>query len=77
LRVTDTGTGIPDSVLPHIFDPFFTTKRVGKGTGLGLSIVHGLVHEVGGRIEVTTGPTGTTFAVQLPVGNTEPALAAG
>lgn len=77
LRVTDTGTGIPDSVLPHIFDPFFTTKRVGKGTGLGLSIVHGLVHEVGGRIEVTTGPTGTTFTVQLPVGNTEPALAAG
>ena len=77
LRVTDTGTGIPDSVLPHIFDPFFTTKRVGKGTGLGLSIVHGLVNEVGGRIEVTTGPTGTTFAVQLPVGYTEPALAAG
>ncbi|HEX5042998.1 MAG TPA: ATP-binding protein [Candidatus Polarisedimenticolaceae bacterium] len=77
LRVSDTGTGIPDHVLPYIFDPFFTTKRVGKGTGLGLSIVHGLLHEVGGRIEVTTAPTGTTFAVHLPLGRPEPALAAG
>ncbi|HET9298521.1 MAG TPA: ATP-binding protein, partial [Candidatus Polarisedimenticolaceae bacterium] len=77
LRVADTGSGIPDQVLPHIFDPFFTTKRVGKGTGLGLSIVHGLLHEVGGRIEVDTGPAGTTFAVHLPLGKPEPALAAG
>ena len=25
-RVTDTGSGIPDDVLPKIFDPFFTTN---------------------------------------------------
>jgi len=77
IRVQDTGTGIPDTVLPYIFDPFFTTKRVGKGTGLGLSIVHGLVNEVGGQIEVATGPAGTTFTVHLPVGKTEPALVMG
>jgi Signal transduction histidine kinase regulating C4-dicarboxylate transport system len=77
IRVQDTGTGIPDTVLPYIFDPFFTTKRVGKGTGLGLSIVHGLVNEVGGQIEVATGPAGTTFTVHLPVGKTEPALVVG
>jgi signal transduction histidine kinase len=77
LSVSDTGSGIPEHVLPHIFDPFFTTKRVGKGTGLGLSIVHGLLNEVGGRIDVETGPGGTTFTVHLPRRKPEPALAAG
>jgi signal transduction histidine kinase len=77
LRVADTGGGIPDAVLPSIFDPFFTTKRVGKGTGLGLSIVHGLVHEVGGRIEVATSPAGTTFTVHLPAARPEPVPVTG
>ena len=34
LSVTDTGCGIPPSVLGKIFEPFFTTKEIGKGTGL-------------------------------------------
>ena len=36
LSVTDTGCGIPPSVLGKIFEPFFTTKPPGVGTGLGL-----------------------------------------
>jgi two-component system NtrC family sensor kinase len=35
VRISDTGPGIPDHVLPKIFDPFFTTKGVGRGTGQG------------------------------------------
>ena len=26
----DTGSGIPEDVLPRIFEPFFTTKEMGK-----------------------------------------------
>jgi signal transduction histidine kinase len=64
----DTGTGIPDDVLPKIFDPFFTTKPVGEGTGLGLSIVHKIIQGHGGAIRVKSQVgKGTTFFVELPL----------
>lgn len=64
---TDTGSGIPDDVLPKIFDPFFTTKAPGEGTGLGLAIVHKIVKSHGGSIKVrTTAGKGTEFTVTLP-----------
>jgi len=67
VEVSDTGTGIPEDVLPHIFDPFFTTKPIGLGTGLGLSICHGIVNAHGGEIRVDTkSGSGTTFRVILP-----------
>jgi signal transduction histidine kinase len=70
IEVSDTGTGVPESVLDHIFDPFFTTKPVGKGTGQGLAIVHDIVTKRhGGRVEVRTEVgKGSTFIVRLPLG---------
>jgi predicted ATPase/signal transduction histidine kinase/CheY-like chemotaxis protein len=67
LTVSDTGTGIPATVLERMFDPFFTTKRVGDGTGLGLALVHGIVADFGGLIDVVTQlGVGTTFAIWIP-----------
>lgn len=70
VTVEDTGPGIPASNLARLFDPFFTTKPVGKGTGLGLSICYGIIHKMGGKIEVeSTVGVGTTFRIILPINN--------
>jgi PAS domain S-box-containing protein len=66
LIVADTGTGIPDDVLPRIFEPFFTTKPVGQGTGLGLAMAYGSVEQIGGTIRVETkAGRGTTFVLDF------------
>ncbi|OHB67981.1 MAG: hypothetical protein A2V70_09850, partial [Planctomycetes bacterium RBG_13_63_9] len=64
---SDTGTGIPEHILPSIFDPFFTSKPLGKGTGLGLSVSLGIVQKHGGEIRVKSHVArGSTFTILLP-----------
>jgi two-component system NtrC family sensor kinase len=67
ISVTDSGPGIPSTVIDKIFDPFFTTKPVGEGTGLGLSICHRIVEEHHGTIDVeSTLGQGASFIIRLP-----------
>jgi CheY-like chemotaxis protein len=68
LNISDTGPGIPDTLVNKIFDPYFTTKGEGQGTGLGLAVVHGIIKEHQGAIRVTSEPgKGATFNIFLPL----------
>jgi two-component system, cell cycle sensor histidine kinase and response regulator CckA len=67
ITITDTGTGIPDSVVDNIFEPFFSTKELGSGTGLGLSTVYGIIKQTGGYIYLRTAEKqGTSFHLYIP-----------
>jgi CheY-like chemotaxis protein len=68
ITLSDTGTGIDQTLIDKIFDPYFTTKEPGKGTGMGLSVVHGIVKEHRGDIRVYSEVgKGTAFHVYLPI----------
>jgi signal transduction histidine kinase len=73
VSVSDTGQGIPASILGRIFEPFFTTKEGGRGNGLGLMVASSIVREHAGEIEVQSEVgRGTTFFVDLPYQALEP-----
>lgn len=67
LTVSDTGAGIPSTVLPKVLEPFFTTKDVGRGTGLGLSMAYGFARQSGGALQISsTEGIGTEVKLWLP-----------
>ncbi|MDA2920799.1 PAS domain S-box protein, partial [Desulfobacterota bacterium AH_259_B03_O07] len=68
ITVSDTGTGIPEEVLPRVFEPFFSTKPAGKGTGLGLSVAKRIIQDHGGEISLeSTEGEGTSVYIKIPI----------
>jgi len=65
LAVQDQGTGMTLEVLEKVGTPFFTTKD--SGIGLGLAMCYSIAQRHKARIDITTGPTGTTFYVRFKV----------
>ena len=71
IRVTNYGLVIPEESIKHLFDKFYRVERSRDvktgGTGLGLNIAQEIVHLHGGRIQVTSGASGTCFTIALPL----------
>lgn len=68
ISVSDTGMGMPASVMARALDPFFTTKEPGRGTGLGLSQVYGFITQSGGDVSIkSVVGAGTTIECYLPL----------
>jgi len=78
LAVTDTGIGIDPADRERLFTRFFRARnaeeRSIQGIGLGLSITKKIVETHGGRIEVESDASGSTFRVWLPI---DPVLGEG
>jgi signal transduction histidine kinase len=55
--VDDEGEGIPEEIRKRVFTKFWKHGQRG-GTGLGMYIVNGLVTVHGGRLEITSSPSG-------------------
>jgi CheY-like chemotaxis protein len=73
IAVSDSGVGIPATILDKVFEPFFTSKGPGKGTGLGLSMVYGFVKQSAGHIKIYSEESqGTTVKIYLPPGTGAP-----
>lgn len=64
VRVTDTGSGLSNTIQDQLFDPFITTKA--QGMGLGLSISQGIIEAHGDRIHVESSDQGASFYFYLP-----------
>ena len=78
IRVSDTGIGIDEEIMPFIFERFrqgdsSTTKKYG-GLGLGLAIVRQLVDLHGGTVRADNlTNSGAEFTVRLPLMAVRPA----
>jgi len=68
LIVRDTGSGIPEDILPHIFELNFTTKGgKKKGLGLGLWWTRNFIRRARGEITITSSVNeGTEVTARFP-----------
>lgn len=68
VRISNTGSEIPEEKLDKIFKKFYQAdeSRATGGNGIGLAIVKRIVELHNGSVDVTSSDAMTTFAVTLP-----------
>ncbi|KAH7401588.1 hypothetical protein BKA66DRAFT_405445 [Pyrenochaeta sp. MPI-SDFR-AT-0127] len=73
LTITDSGSGMsPEFLANRAFQAFSQEDPHAVGTGLGLSIIRQIIETNGGKIEISSGPTGTKLIVKLALNRPEP-----
>lgn len=60
IKVTDNGSGVPESIRHNLFEPF-VSKGKQKGTGLGLTLAHCVAAEHGGDVVLLSSRPGETI----------------
>jgi PAS domain S-box-containing protein len=66
--IQDTGPGVPEAVLPVLLQRPIPKAKGSKGLGVGLLMAHTIIQTYGGDLQLaSTGPSGTTWFVWLPV----------
>ena len=66
--MTDSGTGIPSSILERVGEPFFTTKEPGSGLGLGVFLARAFAESQGGGLTIESSEgRGTVAVLELPL----------
>ena len=74
IKVTDTGTGIPEEDRKRIFERFYRVKgNIYDGTGVGLHLAHQLASLHNGSLTVETNPEGqgSCFILRIPAEQAE------
>lgn len=72
IHITDTGVGIAEESLEQIFDRFYQVDSQDnqKGTGIGLALAKSIIEAHKGKVSVRSlKGEGTTFVVELPLGD--------
>jgi two-component system, OmpR family, sensor kinase len=68
LEVCDNGPGIQEADQGRLFERFYRAPNAApQGSGLGLAIADELARRMGGRVEVSSHPGDTRFALVLPL----------
>ena len=69
MRVSDTGSGVPEELVPHLFSAYQQASKWRFGTGLGLFHVKELANALGGQAMFAPSAvsSGATFWVEVPL----------
>ena len=65
VEISDTGEGVPETMIANIFEPFASAGE--KGMGVGLSLCRSIVESHGGSLELASARAPTVFRVTLPL----------